>query len=98
MGKLNDGIEALAEQLGDRLYLEIAQWHLYLKDAKLALVVAERFYALMEEGRVNAAAVLEVLQEVKVSLGRGQIPLLQCLPPGAEGQALEILREFEAER
>jgi len=97
MGQLNDHIETLAEQLGDRFYLDIGKWHLYLKDAKLHLVLAERFYALIEEKRVDLKAIEEVLQDVRVTVGggRNQIALLHFLPVGVEKEMWVILQDLQ---
>jgi hypothetical protein len=99
MGQLNEHIEALAEQLGDRFYLDLEKWHLYLKDAKLQGVLAERLYALIEEKRVNVKAIEEVLQDVRVTVGggRNQISLLHFLPVGTEKAMLEVLQTLQDE-
>jgi len=97
MGKLNEQIEALAEQLGDRFYLDIGKWHLYLKDAKLEGVLAERLYALIEEKRVDLKAIEAVLQDIRVTIGggRNQISLLHFLPVGTEKAMLDVLEEIQ---
>lgn len=99
MGQLNDHIEALAEQLGDRFYLDIEKWHLYLRDAKLHLMLAERFYALIEEKRVDLEAIESVLQDVRLSVGggRNQIALQYFLPLGTEKAILALLQDVQAD-
>jgi hypothetical protein len=99
MGQLNEQIEALAEQLGDRFYLDIGKWHLYLKDAKLQGILAERLYVLIEEKRVNLQAIEAVLQDVRVTVGggRNQIALLHFLPVGTEKSMLDVLQEIQNE-
>lgn len=100
MGKLNDNIEALAQPLGDRFYLDVAKWHLYLKDAKLHLPLAEKLYALIEENRVTLPALIEVLQEfpVPIGAGRNQVPLLQLLPANTEQELLDLLIQWQDDR
>lgn len=97
MGQLNEHIEALAEQLGDRFYLDLQKWHLYLKDAKLQGVLAERFYALIEENQVDLKAIETVLQDVRVTVGdgRNQIAVLHFLPMGTEKAILEMLQAIQ---
>ena len=100
MGKLNEKIEALADQLGDRFYLDVAKCHLYLKDAKLHLPLAEKLYVLIEENRVTLPALTEVLQEfrVPVGAGRNQLPLLQLFPTNTEKDLLDLLIELQDDR
>ncbi|MFZ9737817.1 MAG: DUF3181 family protein [Prochlorotrichaceae cyanobacterium] len=97
MGRLNDRIDTLAEQLGDRFYLDVGKWHLYLKDANLHEVLAERFYALIEENRVELTAIEAVLEDVRVTVGggRNQIAVLHFLPVGVEKDILAILQELK---
>ena len=100
MGKLNENIESLAQLLGDRFYLDVAKWHLYLKEAKLHLPLAERLYALIEENRVTLPALMEILQEfpVPVGAGRKELPLLHLLPSQAEQDLLDLLIQFQDDR
>ena len=97
MGKMSEAIETLAGQIGDRFYLDIAKWHLYLKDAKLHQNLAERLYALVEEDRINEEAITEILQETKIKVGGGRslLPLQQFLPVGTETDLLETLTTFK---
>lgn len=37
-------IEALAAEIGENVYMDIAKWHLYLSDAHLHTVLAEQLY------------------------------------------------------
>ena len=39
-------LETLAAEIGESIYIDIAKWHLYLSDAKLHNVVAEKLYPL----------------------------------------------------
>ena len=44
MAKTNtsQAIESLAAEIGNNVYIDIAKWHLYLREAHLHTVVAER--------------------------------------------------------
>jgi Protein of unknown function (DUF3181) len=90
-------IEALAAEIGDRVYIDVAKWHLYLEDAKLHVVLAERFYAMLSEGRLDDSQILQVLQDVPISLGGGkrEIPLADLIPRQCQTQLTNILEEFQ---
>ncbi|WP_227517536.1 DUF3181 family protein [Parathermosynechococcus lividus] len=62
-------IERLAAAIGGEIYIDVAKWHLYLRDAKLHTPLAEAFLPLLEQGEVNRSHVQAVLQEVSVPLG-----------------------------
>ncbi|MDE5094370.1 MAG: DUF3181 family protein, partial [Trichodesmium sp. St11_bin5] len=42
-GSTTQIIESLAAEIGDKVYMDITGWHLYLSDAKLHLNLAEKF-------------------------------------------------------
>ncbi|HAX78262.1 MAG TPA: thylakoid-associated protein, partial [Cyanobacteria bacterium UBA11372] len=46
MAKTNttESIEALAAEIGENVYMDIAKWHLYLREAHLHTLLAERMY------------------------------------------------------
>ena len=46
----NQQIEELAAEIGDKVYIDVAKWHLYLQDAKLHTLVAEQVYPLLTGG------------------------------------------------
>ncbi|MAR52464.1 MAG: hypothetical protein CMK50_04830, partial [Propionibacteriaceae bacterium] len=48
-------LRALTATLADRLYLQVAGWHLYLKDAGLAEALAIECSSLIDQGAVVAA-------------------------------------------
>ncbi|MGB3135231.1 MAG: DUF3181 family protein, partial [Nodosilinea sp.] len=50
-------IETLAAAIGDKVYLDVAKWHLYLSDAKLHTSLAEKLYPLVTGDKVSEAAV-----------------------------------------
>ena len=47
-------IENLAAKIGETVYIDVAKWHLYLNDAKLHVVVAEKAYPLLEDDSLTS--------------------------------------------
>ena len=90
-------LEALASDIAEVVYLDIAKWHLYLNDAKLHLQVAEQLYPLLEAGKVHERAIAAVLQSISVPIGggRSRLSLLQVMPRQCEADLLRVLSEFQ---
>lgn len=93
-------IEALAAEIGENIYIDVAKWHLYLSEAHLHTVIAQRVYPLIEDEAVTQEAVLKILRDVPVSLGEGKIviPLLDLLPAKCQASLMDILEEFQKNR
>jgi Protein of unknown function (DUF3181) len=93
----SQAIESLAAEIGDRVYIDVAKWHLYLEDAKLHVVLAERLYPMLSEGRLDDSQILQVLQDISIPLGGGrrQLPLADLLPQSCHNQLTDILEEFQ---
>jgi hypothetical protein len=90
-------IEALAAEIGENIYIDIAKWHLYLSDAHLHTVVAERVYPLLEERSLNEDEVLKVLRAIPVKLGGGklEVPLVELLPIQCQVNLIDLLEEYQ---
>lgn len=90
-------IEKLAAEIGENVYIDVAKWHLYLAEAHLHTVVAEKVYALLEEGTVNEDAVLQVLRSIPVKLGGGkmEVSLADLLPMQCQVNLLDLLEEYQ---
>lgn len=99
MAKTNttESIEALAAEIGQNVYMDIAKWHLYLSDAHLATVVAERVYPLLSNKTLDESEVVQILQDIPVQLGGGkkQVPLIELLPTRCQVNLMDILEEFQ---
>ena len=67
--------------IADRIYIQIANWHLYLGDACLAEPLAIACSANLELG--PAVAARQAIESVRVSLGGGStvLPLSRLIPP-----------------
>ncbi|WP_008314637.1 DUF3181 family protein [Leptolyngbya sp. PCC 6406] len=91
-------LEALAANIGEAVYIDVAKWHLYLNDAKLHTLLAEKFYPVLDENRLSEKVVTEVLQTTLIPIGAGRrsIPLQDLIPPRGETALLQALEDFQA--
>lgn len=92
-------IEAIAAEIGENVYLDIAKWHLYLSDAKLHTVVAEQMYPILTSQSLNEDRVLQTLQNIPVKIGGGrrEIPLLDLLPVQCQVNLMDILEKYQGQ-
>ena len=68
--------------IGDRLYIQVASWHLYLRDAGLAETLAIECNANLALGAsVAARKALEAVQ-VQLAGGTTRLPLARLIPSG----------------
>jgi len=95
-GNTTQIIESLAAEIGDKVYIDVAGWHLYLSDAKLHLTLAEKFYPILAEEVPSEDQVLGILDGVSVKLGAGkkEVPLIDLLPLHCQDDLIEVLVEF----
>lgn len=92
-----EAIEALAAEIGENIYIDVAKWHLYLREAHLHSMLAQRLYSLITEGNLNQDEVLQILQSIPVKLGGGkrEIPLVDLLPTQCQANLMDLLEEFQ---
>ncbi|MEG4353517.1 DUF3181 family protein [Microcoleus sp. LAD1_D5] len=97
MANTTQAIESLAAEIGENVYIDIAKWHLYLRDAHLHTVVAEQLYSMLEDGNLDADKVERVLQGIPVKLGGGkrEVPLAELIPMQCQVQLMDVLEEFQ---
>ena len=97
MANTTQAIESLAAEIGENVYIDIAKWHLYLRDAHLHTVVAEQLYPMLEDGKLDADKVGQVLQGIPVKLGGGkrEVPLGDLIPMQCQVQLMDVLEEFQ---
>lgn len=90
-------IETLAAQIGENVYIDVAKWHLYLNDAHLHTIVAEKVYPLLEDDSLSEDAVTSILQSIPVKLGGGktELPLNDLLPMQCKVNLLDLLEEYQ---
>lgn len=84
----------LSNSLSDRLYLQIANWHLYLGDAGLAEALAIECSARLDQG--TAVAARQALEAVQVPIAGGstRLPLARLMPAAQLRDLEEILEEY----
>jgi Protein of unknown function (DUF3181) len=92
-------LEALAAEIGENVYIDIAKWHLYLSDAKLHTLVAEQLFPLITSNTVNENRVVKVLESIPVKIGGGrrELPLIYLLPLQCQVMLVDILEKYQRE-
>lgn len=98
MAKTNtsQAIESLAAEIGNNVYIDIAKWHLYLREAHLHTVVAERVYPMLEDNSLSESKVLQILEDIPVKIGgKRDLPLADLIPTASQVNLMDILEEFQ---
>ncbi len=87
-------ISDLKVMLADRLYLQVANWHLYLGDAGLVDILAAECIARLDKGSLLAAK--EALEAVNVPIASGtmNLPLSKLVPKSQFHELEEILAPY----
>ncbi len=90
-------IEALAAEIGETIYIDVAKWHLYLSNAHLHTVLAEQLYPMITAKAIVEEDVIKVLQNIPVKLGGGkrEVPLADLLPMQCQVNLIDLLEEFQ---
>lgn len=90
-------IEALAAEIGENVYMDIAKWHLYLSDAHLHTVIAEQVYPMLTSNSLEEDRVVQILQGIPVKIGGGkrEIPLIDLLPRQGQVNLMDILEKYQ---
>lgn len=93
-------IEELAAAIGDRAYIDVAKWHLYLGDAKLHQALAEKLYPLIDEDKFTEAALAETLASTVVPLGGGKktVSLADLIPAASQADLLRAIEDYQRDR
>jgi hypothetical protein len=94
----NQQIEDLAAEIGDKVYIDVAKWHLYLKDAKLHTTLAEQVFPLLNNG-LNGEKLTEILTNISIDLGGGRqkTSLLNLIPVTAQARLMDVLQDYARE-
>lgn len=87
-------LEELSRAIADRLYVQIAGWHLYLGDAGLAEALAIECAGRLDQGAVICAR--QALEAVQVPIGGGatRLPLARLVPAGQLRDLEELLEPY----
>ena len=80
--------------IGDRLFIQVSSWHLYLRDAGLAETLAIECAANLDLGASVAAR--KALEAVQVPLAGGitRLPLARLIPSGQIFELEDILDPY----
>ena len=91
-----EAIEALAAEIGDHVYIDVAKWHLYLKDAHLHTALAQQIYPLLTN-TLEEDQITKILQNIPIKLGGGkrEVPLSDLLPMQCQVNLMDILEEYQ---
>jgi Protein of unknown function (DUF3181) len=94
-----EAIESLAATIGENVYIDVAKWHLYLRDAHLAKPLAEQLYPLLTQKTVTSDQVQAILKGIAVKLGGGkmEVPLSDLLPMQSQVHLMDVLEEYQRE-
>jgi hypothetical protein len=94
-----EALERFAAEIGEQVYIDVAKWHLYLKDAHLHTVVAEKLYPLLVDGSINEQAVNDTLQGILVKIGGGkqELPLTDLIPKTCQMNLLDVVDRMKRE-
>ena len=99
MAKTNttEAIEALAAEIGENIYIDVAKWHLYLREAHLHTTLAEQLYPLLTSNNVSEDQVSKILQNIPVKLGGGkrEVSLGDLLPMQCQVNLMDLLEEYQ---
>ncbi|MEM9220689.1 MAG: DUF3181 family protein [Cyanobacteria bacterium P01_F01_bin.150] len=97
MASTNQAIEAIAAEIGSAIYIDVAKWHLYLREAHLHTPLAEALYPMMADGKINEGQVKSVLQAISVPLGGGKktLTLLDLIPSSGIMDLMDVLEECQ---
>ncbi|QPN62766.1 DUF3181 family protein [Synechococcus sp. CBW1004] len=87
-------LEELTTAIADRLYVQIAGWHLYLGDAGLAGTLAIECAGRLDQGASVCAR--QSLEAVQVPIGGGatRLPLARLVPAGQLRDLEELLAPY----
>uniref|UniRef100_A0A7S0RMK7 Uncharacterized protein n=1 Tax=Chlamydomonas leiostraca TaxID=1034604 RepID=A0A7S0RMK7_9CHLO len=97
--------DELASAIGRDVYVDLAGWHLYLRDmnagpgVKMSQVLANQFGPDASRG-LKEADIEAVLKKVPVKLGQGRrtLPLYELVPSMCVAELTEIVEEFGRKR
>ncbi|HEY9893290.1 MAG TPA: DUF3181 family protein [Candidatus Sericytochromatia bacterium] len=92
-----EAIESLAAEIGDNVYIDVAKWHLYLREAHLHTTLAQQLYPLLTNKTLQEDQVTKILQAIPIKLGGGkrEVPLSDLLPMQCQVNLMDILEEYQ---
>jgi hypothetical protein len=93
----SEDLEGLAAEIGKTVYIDVAKWHLYLTEAHLDTVLAQRLAPLLLDGNIDEAQVLQELSAIPVQMGGGkkELPLSDLVPMQCQVNLMDLLEDFQ---
>jgi hypothetical protein len=93
----SEAIEALAAEIGERVYIDVAKWHLYLRDAHLHTILAEKLYPMLTERQIDERQVMDAMKSIPVRLGGGkkEVALLDLVPTAGQADLMDLLGDYQ---
>ncbi|NEQ33899.1 MAG: DUF3181 family protein [Leptolyngbya sp. SIO4C5] len=93
----SEAIEALAAEIGEQIYLDVAKWHLYLGDAKLHTPLAEKLYPMLTNNQLEEKKVTDILSSTSIQLGGGrrEVAMIDLLPTQCQSNLMELLEDYQ---
>lgn len=93
----NQAIETIAAEIGAAVYIDVAKWHLYLRDAHLHTPLAEALYPMLSDGDLDESRVEDALRSISVKLGGGKktLTLLDLIPSSGMRDLMDALEECQ---
>jgi len=96
MANTTQVIEDLAAEIGENIYIDVAKWRLYLREAHLHTTLAEQLYPLLTDNSLAENQVSQILQNIPVKIGgKREIPLADLLPMQCQTNLMDLLEEFQ---
>jgi len=94
--------DELADRIGRDCYIDVAGWHLYLKDVKvggatsMAQGIAQQAGALVLGQGFNSGDIEQFLSKVPVKMGQGKVtlPLSEVMPARCVQDLLDICEDY----
>lgn len=86
-------LDELTRAIADRLYVQVANWNLYLGDAGLAEQLAIECRPARPGRSVSARQALEAVQ-VPIGGGVTRLPLARLVPPGQLRDLEDVLAPY----
>jgi len=90
-------LEALAADIGENIYIDIAKWHLYLGVAKLHTSLAEKLLPMVTADEISEDGVVKILQDIPIKLGGGKrtVSLAELLPMQCQVSLIDLLEDYQ---
>lgn len=93
----SEDLEDLAAEIGKTVYIDVAKWHLYLTEAHLDTVLAQRLAPIILDGNIDEDRVLQELSAIPVQMGGGkkELPLSDLVPMQCQVNLMDLLEDFQ---